>query len=59
MEADVALPVIDAIKAEVRKDLLGKKVDRRFDVNDAIRLSLKNAVERYSRSTPSTSTITR
>ena len=46
MEADVALPVIDAIKAEVRKDLLGKKVDRRFDVNDAIRLSLKNAVEK-------------
>jgi fused signal recognition particle receptor len=29
----------------VRRDLVGKKVDRRFDVNDAIRLSLKNAVE--------------
>ncbi len=45
MEADVALPVVEEIKAEVRKDLVGKKVDRRFDVNDAIRLSLKNAVE--------------
>jgi fused signal recognition particle receptor len=45
LEADVALPVVDEIKAEVRKDLVGKKVDRRFDVDDAIRLSLKNAVE--------------
>ena len=45
IEADVALPVVEAIKAEVQKDLVGKKVDRRFDVNDAIRLSLKNAVE--------------
>jgi len=45
MEADVALPVVEEIKAEVRKDLVGKKVDRRFDVTDAIRLSLKNAVE--------------
>jgi fused signal recognition particle receptor len=45
LEADVALPVVDEIKAEVRKDLVGKKVDRRFSVDDAIRLSLKNAVE--------------
>jgi fused signal recognition particle receptor len=45
MEADVAVPVVEEIKAEVRRDLVGKKVDRRFDVNDAIRLSLKNAVE--------------
>ncbi len=45
MEADVAYPVVEEIKAEVRKDLIGKKVDRRFDVNDAIRLSLKDAVE--------------
>ena len=45
IEADVAYPVVEEIKAEVRKDLVGKKVDRRFDVNDAIRLSLKNAVE--------------
>lgn len=45
LEADVALPVVDEIKAEVRKDLVGKKVDRRFGVDDAIRLSLKNAVE--------------
>jgi fused signal recognition particle receptor len=45
LEADVALPVVEEIKAEVRKDLVGKKVDRRFNVDDAIRLSLKNAVE--------------
>ncbi len=45
MEADVALPVVEEIKAEVRRDLVGKKVDRRFGVDDAIRLSLKNAVE--------------
>ncbi|HTY46077.1 MAG TPA: signal recognition particle-docking protein FtsY [Methanomassiliicoccales archaeon] len=45
LEADVALPVIEEIKKEVHNDLSGKKVDKRFSVEDAVRLSLKNAVE--------------
>ena len=45
MEADVALPVVEEIKREVRADLEGKRVDRRFSVEDAVRLALKNAVE--------------
>ncbi|MCU0861210.1 MAG: signal recognition particle receptor subunit alpha, partial [Methanomassiliicoccales archaeon] len=45
MQADVALPVVDEIKRDVRADLLGKKVDKRFTVEDAVKLSLKNAVE--------------
>jgi len=45
MQADVALPVVEEIKAEVRQDLKGKRVDKRFSVEDAVKLSLKNAVE--------------
>jgi fused signal recognition particle receptor len=45
MQADVALPVVEEIKKEVRADLLGKRVDKRFTLEDAVKLSLKNAVE--------------
>jgi fused signal recognition particle receptor len=45
LEADVALPVIEEIKASVRESLLGKRVDRKFTVEDAIKLALKNAIE--------------
>lgn len=45
MEADVAVPVVEEIKREVRADLEGKRVDKRFSVEDAVRLALKNAVE--------------
>jgi fused signal recognition particle receptor len=45
LEADVALPVIEEIKASVRADLVGKRVDKKFRVEDAVRLALKNAVE--------------
>ena len=43
LEADVALPVIEEIKASVRESLLGKRVDRKFTVEDAIKLALMNA----------------
>jgi len=46
LEADVALPVIDEIKKSVRADLVGKRVDKKFKVEDAIRLALKTAVEK-------------
>lgn len=45
MQADVALPVVEEIKRDVRADLLGKKVDKRFTLEDAVKLSLRNAVE--------------
>ncbi|MEM0449755.1 MAG: signal recognition particle-docking protein FtsY [Methanomassiliicoccales archaeon] len=45
MQADVAVPVVEEIKKNVRAELLGKRVDKRFAVEDAVRLSLKNAVE--------------
>jgi fused signal recognition particle receptor len=45
MEADVALPVVEEIKNEVRNGLVGKKVDRKYSLDDAVKLALKNAVE--------------
>jgi fused signal recognition particle receptor len=45
MEADVALPVVEEIKTEVRGSLVGKKVDRKYSLEDAVKLALKNAVE--------------
>jgi fused signal recognition particle receptor len=45
LEADVALPVIEEIKDSVRESLLGKRVDRKFTVEDAIKLALMNAIE--------------
>ena len=43
-EADVALPIVEEIKNSVRADLLGKRVDRSYRVEDAIEMALKNAV---------------
>lgn len=45
LEADVALPVIEEIKASVRESLLGKRVDRQFTVEAAVKLALQNAIE--------------
>jgi len=44
LESDVALPIVEEIKDSVREDLLGKRVDRSYRVEDAIELALKNAV---------------
>jgi len=46
LEADVALPVIEEIKKSVRNDLVDKKVDKKYRVEDAIKLALKTAVEK-------------
>ena len=45
LEADVALPVIEEIKDSVRANLLGKRVDRQFTVEAAVKLALQNAIE--------------
>ena len=44
LESDTALPVVEEIKGSVRSDLLGKRVDRSYRVEDAIELALRNAV---------------
>jgi fused signal recognition particle receptor len=44
LESDVALPIVEEIKASVRAELLGKRVDRSYRVEDAIEMALKNAV---------------
>ncbi len=44
LEADVALPIVEEIKTSVRSDLLGKRVDRSYRVEDAIEMALRNAV---------------
>ena len=46
MQADVALPVVEEIKRDVRADLVGKRVDKRYTVEDAVKLALRNAVEK-------------
>jgi fused signal recognition particle receptor len=45
IEADVALQVVEEIKNEVRANLIGKKVDRKYRLEDAVRSALKDAVE--------------
>jgi fused signal recognition particle receptor len=44
LESDVALPVVEKIKASVKEDLLGKKVKRGVEIGNAVEISLKNAI---------------
>ncbi len=44
MEADVALPVVEAIKDGVREGLVGKKHDRSLGLDDVVETALKDAV---------------
>lgn len=44
LESDVALPVVEKIKASVKEDLLGKKVKRGVEISNAVEISLKNAI---------------
>ncbi len=46
MEADVALPVVEAIKDGVREGLVGKKHDRSLELWDVVETSLKDAVRK-------------
>jgi fused signal recognition particle receptor len=45
MSADVALPVAEALSKNVRKELVGKRVDKSFRIDEAVRLALKAAVK--------------
>ena len=44
LEADVALPVADKIKEGVRENLLGKKYDRSYSLEEVVEMSVKDAV---------------
>ena len=45
LEADVALPVAEELSGKVRASLAGKRIDRSFDIDDAVRLALRAAVK--------------
>ncbi|MBM4237593.1 MAG: signal recognition particle-docking protein FtsY, partial [Euryarchaeota archaeon] len=45
LEADVALPVVEEIKAGVRAGLVGKRVERGHEAGEAVELALKTAIE--------------
>jgi fused signal recognition particle receptor len=44
LESDVALPVVDKIKSSVKNDLMGRKVRRGVDIENAVEASLKKAI---------------
>lgn len=46
LEADVALPVVEEIKEGVRASLSGKRVDKRYELGEAVSLALREAVGR-------------
>jgi len=45
MSADVALPVAEELSRRVRKELAGKRVDKSFMIDEAVKLALKAAVK--------------
>ena len=45
IQADVALPVAEELSKRVKKELVGKRVDKSFKIEDAVRLALKAAVK--------------
>jgi fused signal recognition particle receptor len=45
LESDVALPVVDEIKNGVRENLMGKRIERGYNIDDVVELALKNAIE--------------
>lgn len=44
LEADVAYPVVEEIKAGVRTNLLGRKYDRSYTLEQVVEMSVKDAV---------------
>ncbi|MEF8834932.1 MAG: signal recognition particle-docking protein FtsY [Candidatus Thermoplasmatota archaeon] len=45
LEADVALPVVEEIQEKVKEDLIGKKISRKYELEDVVEASLKRAVK--------------
>lgn len=45
LESDVALPVIEEIKQGVREGLIGRRVDRKYTLDQVVEAALKSAIE--------------
>jgi fused signal recognition particle receptor len=45
LEADVALPVAEELVKSVKESLLGKRIDKSFNLEEAVGLALKSAVK--------------
>jgi fused signal recognition particle receptor len=45
LEADVALPVAEEMSKSLKSTLLGKRIDKSFDIDEAVKLALKVAVK--------------
>jgi fused signal recognition particle receptor len=45
LQADVALPVAEELSKRVKKELIGKRVDKTFKIEEAVRLALRAAVK--------------
>jgi fused signal recognition particle receptor len=45
LESDVALPVIEQIKADVRTNLVGKRIDRKYTLDQVVEAALRSAIE--------------
>ncbi len=45
LEADVALPVAEDLTKHVKTELFGRRIDKAFDIDEAVRLALKAAVK--------------
>lgn len=45
LEADVAYPVIEEIRDKIKRDLLGRRYDRCYDLGQIVELSLRNAIQ--------------
>lgn len=46
LEADVALPVVQAILATMREDLLGKRLTREVSFDEGVEIALRHAIEK-------------
>ncbi|UCH89251.1 MAG: signal recognition particle-docking protein FtsY [Thermoplasmata archaeon] len=44
MESDVAVPVVEEIKNFLKKELIGKKISRKYDIDVVIESALKKAI---------------
>jgi len=44
LEADVAYPVVEEIKAGVRQNLVGKKYDRSYSLDQVVEMAVKDAI---------------
>lgn len=46
LESDVALPVVEAVKEEVKEELGGRRIRKGLEADEAIELALRSAIEK-------------